>query len=223
MKLVVFDCDGTLVDSQNIICAAMQRTFARSGRDWPGRTATLSIVGLSLPQAMARLVPDGNETLWNALGETYKHVFHELRQDPASREPLFDGAHAIVEELSGRDDLLLAIATGKSQRGVRAVLEREGWIDRFISIQTADDAPSKPHPAMVHQAMGDAGVAAADTIVVGDTSYDMAMARAAGAGAVGVSWGYHDVSLLEAGGSHVIIDTFHQLTDELHRLWELGW
>jgi phosphoglycolate phosphatase len=185
MKLVVFDCDGTLVDSQNMIAASMQLAFENEGLTWPGRQATLSIVGLSLPEAMRILAPDHGGSVHDRLGESYKNAFFHLRMDPEHREPVFEGGHDVLKLLSGRDEVLMAIATGKSQRGVRALLEREGWQGYFVSIQTADDAPSKPHPAMVEQAMTQAGVRAADTIVVGDTSYDMAMARAAGAGTNG--------------------------------------
>ncbi len=223
MKLVVFDCDGTLVDSQNMIASSMQLAFELEGLEWPGRQATLSIVGLSLPEAIRILAPEHDEPVRARLGEGYKQAFFQQRTNPAFHEPVFDGGRDALEALAGRDEVLLAIATGKSQRGVRALLEREGWQGHFISIQTADDAPSKPHPAMVHQAMADAGVRAADTIVVGDTSYDMAMARAAGAGAVGVSWGYHEPVALRQHGSHVVIDRFGQLGGELDRLWEQGW
>lgn len=223
MKLVVFDCDGTLVDSQNMIAASMKLAFEGSDLEWPGREATLAIVGLSLPQAMMALAPEHGSEVHARLGAGYKSAFQRLRLDPAHREPVFDGGHAVLDQLSSRDDVLLAIATGKSQRGVRALLEREGWDGRFISVQTADDAPSKPHPAMVHQAMAEAGVGASDTVVVGDTSFDMAMARSAGAGAIGVSWGYHGADDLIVHGSHVVIDTFGDLPETLDRLWEAGW
>ncbi len=106
-------------------------------------------------------------------------------------EPLYPGAADAVAALARRDDIVLGIATGKSQRGVRAVLARHGLLEHFITIKTADDAPSKPDPGMVLHAMSEAGVAADDTVVVGDTVYDIAMARAAGAAAIGVTWGYH--------------------------------
>ena len=223
MKLVIFDCDGTLVDSQNMIAASMEWAFKQEGLEWPGRAATLSIVGLSIPQAMLVLGPDLSDDVRYRIGEGYKVAFHHLRMDPDHHEPLFDGAADVVDQLNGRDDVLMGIATGKSQRGVRALLEREGWAGRFVTIQTADDAPSKPHPAMVHQAIAEAGVTADDAVVVGDTSYDIEMARAAGAGAIGVSWGYHTTDKLDAHGAHDIIDAFGELPQRLAKLWEQGW
>lgn len=223
MKLVIFDCDGTLVDSQNMIAASMERAYGDEGLVWPGRSATLSIVGLSIPQAMEVLSPELPEDARVRVGENYKVAFGELRMDPAHQEPLFDGAGQVVDDLTGRDDVLLGIATGKSQRGVKALLEREGWTGRFVTIQTADDAPSKPDPAMVQQAVNEAGVQISDAIVIGDTSYDMAMARAAGAGAIGVSWGYHRTDHLVQHGAHEIIEHFTDLTGVLTSMWEQGW
>ena len=223
MKLVVFDCDGTLVDSQYLICSAMEQAFEKAGMVWPGRAATLAIIGLSVPQALQNLVPELDAGECRALGEVFKSAFNELRVDPAHHEPLYEGAREVMALLNGLEAVHLAIATGKSQRGVKLLLEREGWQGHFTSLQTADDAPSKPHPAMVHQAMAEAGVAARDTIMVGDTSFDMGMARAAGAGAIGVSWGYHETDELIRHGSHVVIDRFDELPGQLEALWEQGW
>ena len=223
MKLVIFDCDGTLVDSQNMIATCMERAFQGEGLDWPGRAATLSIVGLSLPQAMRVLAPDQTEETHNRISDGYKQAFLDLRTNHDHHEPLFDGAQDVVSSLAARDDVVLGIATGKSQRGIRAVLKNAGWQGCFATIQTADDAPSKPHPAMVHQAAAETGVEARDAILIGDTSYDMAMARAAGSAAIGVTWGYHPADQLVHHGAHDVIDQFDQLHDVLERLWEQGW
>ncbi len=219
MKLVIFDCDGTLVDSQHMIAASMEAAYERCGLTWPGRSRTLSIVGLSLPQAFAVLAPDEEQDVRDGLADAYRQAFFELRQDPAHHEPMFDGAHEAIETLAGRDDVVLGIATGKSKRGVRAVLDREGFLDVFATVQTADDAPSKPHPAMVHQAMQETGAAAEDTVVVGDTSFDILMARAAGTAAIGVSWGYHPAQSLSDAGAHVVLDHFNELSAELAAIW----
>ncbi|WP_018386910.1 HAD-IA family hydrolase [Ancylobacter sp. FA202] len=220
MKLVLFDCDGTLVDSQHVIVAAMGRAFARAELPVPPREAVLGIVGLSLVEAMQRLGEDDPRFPAERLADLYREAFRELRTEPDFSEPMFPGMRGLIDTLSARDDLLLGIATGKSQRGVAAVLAHHGLEGRFVTIQTADDAPSKPHPAMVHQAMAATGVAALDTVLIGDTSFDMVMARAAGAGAIGVSWGYHAPELLRQSGAQGLVNDADELLRAIDTLWE---
>ncbi|MCJ8141375.1 HAD-IA family hydrolase [Ancylobacter sp. A5.8] len=219
MKLALFDCDGTLVDSQDVIVTAMTRAFDRAGRPVPPRSAILSIVGLSLVEAMRRLGDDDPAFPAEALAELYRGAFHELRAESAVLEPLFPGMRATLDLLKAREDVVLGIATGKSQRGVAAVLRHHGLEGRFMTIQTADDAPSKPHPAMVLQAMAAVGVEPADTVLIGDTSFDMTMARAAGARALGVTWGYHARDLLMASGAERLVDHAADLLPAMDGLW----
>ena len=206
MKLVLFDCDGTIIDSQHVIVAAMAGAFAGAGLAVPPREKILSVVGLSLLPAVARLLPPGvDAAIAGAVACDYKANFSTLRQDPANHEPLYPGALAVLHLLHGRGDVVLGIATGKSRRGVDIVMEREGLAHMFSTIQTADDHPSKPHPSMIERAMAEAGVTTAVTVMIGDTTYDMEMARAAGAAAIGVAWGYHEVDhLMEAGATSVV-------------------
>ena len=222
MNLVIFDCDGTLVDSQGMICAAMQQAYGAHGLSVPPREQLLAIVGLSLPDAFRRLAQcekNGADHPVNSLVEQYRIAFAALRQSEQHLEPLYPGARDAIDALTARCDIVLGIATGKSQRGVRAVLGRHGLSDRFVTIQTADDAPSKPHPGMVLAAMREAGVAAPDTVVVGDTVFDVEMARAAGARSIGVAWGYHPVPALVDAGADAIIADFSELAGALDRLW----
>jgi phosphoglycolate phosphatase len=219
LKLVIFDCDGTLVDSQHMIVSAMTRAYAAHDIPVPERETLLSIVGLSLNEAFIELGKGTERFPVASLAEHYKLAFHALRASGDHMEPLYPGAADAVTALARRDDVVLGIATGKSQRGVRLVLTHHGLLDHFITIKTADDAPSKPDPGMVIGAMRDAGVEASNTIVVGDTVYDIAMARAAGAAALGVTWGYHPADSLAQAGAVAVIDDFRTLVPTLEKIW----
>jgi len=198
-RLAIFDCDGTLVDSGAPIYAALSETFRVNGLELPPEQVTKRVIGLSLVEAMASLVPDASAEEHAALAEDYKRAFWQLRAAGQVEEPLFDGVLELLDALED-DGWLLAVATGKSDRGLKHCLERHDIHARFVSLQTADRHPSKPHPSMVLQAIAEAGAAPEMAFVVGDTSFDMAMATAAGAAGIGAGWGYHDSEeLLEAG------------------------
>ncbi len=210
-RLAVFDCDGTLVDSQANICVACERAFKAAGMVPPPRLEIRRIVGLSLVEAMQILVPQAGDALHRSLATDYKAAFHAMRiSGELAEEPLFDGIAEILGTLAA-DGWMLGVATGKSDRGLAHILAAHGIADRFVTLQTADRHPSKPDPAMLFAAMAEAGAAPGDTAMIGDTSFDMAMARAAGARAIGVTWGYHDVHDLEQAGAHVVAETVPQL------------
>ena len=211
MKLVIFDCDGTIVDSQAGIVLSMDHAFRSLHMTPPSREQTLAVVGLSLPEAFSALAPEAEYETRRELAERYKGAFRELNHDPAETEILFPGAKDIIEALAQRADITLGIATGKSRRGVDRLFDREGWHPHFTTIQTADDHPSKPHPSMIAQAMAETGVEPSATVMIGDTTYDIEMARAAGVGAIGVTWGYHPAQELASAGAHRIIDAYEAL------------
>lgn len=213
MILIVFDCDGTLVDSQHLIVAAMERAFQYHGLAPPGRSNVLAVVGLSLNEAVGRLVPQARDIDILAIADTYKSSFAELRRDQAHREPLFPGIREALAKLAQERDVVMGVATGKSRRGLSNVLEREGLADYFITVQTADTHPSKPHPAMLLAAIAEAGATCDRTLMIGDTTYDMAMAREAGARALGAGWGYHQPTDLWAAGAHCVIEHSDRLAE----------
>lgn len=203
-RLAVFDCDGTLVDSQANICRAMEEAFAIAGRTAPDRMAIRRIVGLSLVEAVRTLLPDDDDALHRRMATDYKDAYYRMRTTGAlDYETLFDGMPAVLAQLID-DGWRLGVATGKSDRGLAHVLAQHGIADRFVTLQTADRHPSKPDPAMLIAAMAEAGATAADTVMIGDTSFDMAMARAATVRAVGVAWGYHHADELTASGADVV-------------------
>ncbi len=217
LRLVIFDVDGTLVDSQADILGAMTVAFAAQDLPMPPREAVLGIVGLSLPEAFLKLVPQVDAAGRAALVEGYKSAFATRRHTAAHFAPLYPGAREALSVLHARDEVLLGVATGKSRRGLRAVVEAHGLEQTFVTTQVADDHPSKPHPSMLMGALAETGVDAQDAVMIGDTVYDMEMAQAAGIPFIGVSWGYHPAAHLT--GSHAILDSFVQLPAVLDAHW----
>ena len=209
LRLVVFDVDGTLIDSQAHILAAMAAAFAGSGLALPPREAVLGIVGLSLPVAVARLAPAAAPDVLAAMVARYKDAFAANRD--ATTAPPYPGALAALQMLAGQPETLLGVATGKSRRGLNHLFDLHGLQGLFHTTQVADDHPSKPHPAMLLAALRETGVAPWAAVMVGDTSYDMEMARAAGLRAVGVAWGYHTAQALHAAGADCVIDSYADL------------
>ena len=213
---MIFDVDGTLVDSQGHIHAAMAAAFEGEGIAAPDRAAVRAVIGLSLPQAVARLAgrpaPD--------LVERYKAAYAALAPTAGSREaaPLFPGAREALDALSARG-VALGIATGKSRRGLATVLETHGLGGLFETVQVADDHPSKPHPSMVRAALAEADVAAGRAVMLGDTVFDMDMGLAAGVPVLGVAWGYHAASALREAGARRVLEGFADLLPALDDLW----
>ena len=203
MKLAVFDCDGTLVDGQADICGAMDSAFGALGLTPPPGHQTRAIVGLSLPEAMRQLYPAGDTAAREALCAHYREAYRARRVAGQLVEPLYYGIVALLDDL--RDaGWLLGVATGKSDRGLVHCLETHGLSGHFVTLQTADRHPSKPHPAMLEAALAAVGANAADCAMIGDTAYDMAMATAAGTRALGVAWGYHPPAELLATGAEAV-------------------
>ncbi|MFK7940029.1 MAG: HAD-IA family hydrolase [Roseovarius sp.] len=220
LRLVVFDVDGTLVDSQGDILAAMRTAFERAELMAPDRDTILSIVGLSLDVALPRLAPDAAPALHTRMVEWYKEAYMQLRQHQSvdQSSPLYPHVRDVLDRLHSMPDILLGVATGKSRRGLDKLLEGHDLRGHFVTQQVADHHPSKPHPSMVQAALAETGIEAHDAVMVGDTTYDMEMARAAGVRPIGVSWGYHPRAALHAADQ--IIDDIRDLPRLLAHLQE---
>jgi len=209
-KLALFDCDGTLIDSQANICIAMERAFVLMELTPPPRHDIRHIVGLSLYEAAAFLLPHKNETFHRDLAEHYKQSFYAMRREGIVNEPLYDGMKELIINLH-QSGWMLGVATGKSDRGLNHCLTEHALKDYFISLQTADRHPSKPHPSMIYEAMTDADSDIENTVMIGDTSFDMEMGKAAGCYTIGVNWGYHSLEILQESGADICVNTMDEL------------
>lgn len=214
VRLAVFDCDGTLVDGQADICAAMGLAFAAAGLSAPDQHRVRRIVGLSLPVAIRELAPHATPEQCEMATEAYKSAFRAARSEGRLAEPLFDGIAPLLRHLH-KDGWTLGVATGKSDRGLASCLATHGIADLFATLQTADRHPSKPHPAMLTAALAAVLALPEHSVMIGDTHYDIAMARAVGVRAIGVAWGYHTADELRAAGADAVAQTPAQLGEML--------
>ncbi len=219
LKLVIFDMDGTLMDSQAFILMAMERAFETAGHALPSQDEVMATIGLSLGQVVARLLPglDADET--RQMARHYEQTFLDLRAELGGevKTPLYPGARAELERLHRVDEVLMGVATGKSRQGLDHAYAAHDLGHFFLTSQTADNHQSKPHPSMLLQALSETGAEAAGAVMIGDTEFDMEMGRAAGFATIGVSWGYHPVSRL--GAADIIIDDFAELFGALREIW----
>lgn len=216
-RLIVFDFDGTLVDSQAGIVRCMGECFAAIGLPRPEAAAVRRVVGLSLELAIARLLPDEAQDAVVPAAAAYRRAFLAWRDHPEFHEPLYEGVAATLERLD-RPEVLLGIATGKNLRGLSASLERHGLAGRFATLQTPDHSPSKPHPGMLERAMAEVGCHRDETVLIGDTTFDIEMAQNAGTLSLGVAWGYHEPEELRAAGARAVLATMSELPDHLMNL-----
>ncbi len=222
LKLVVFDMDGTLIDSQAFILEAMRRGFEAAGLEPPTDAETLSIVGLSLNEAVHALRPTLEGDDIPRVAQLYKQNFIQLREEKGGEadSPMYPGARSALDRLARIDDVLLGVATGKARRGLDHAFRAHDLARYFLTSQTADEHPSKPHPSMLERAMAETGTEAHAGVMVGDTEFDVAMAKSAGMTAIGVDWGYHPVERLRDAGADLVISSFDALDDALASIWE---
>lgn len=220
LRLVIFDVDGTLVDSQADILGAMHLSFLAQGLVTPARDLVLGVVGLSLDVLMRELAPEVDAATRARLVRGYKDAYMTLRADQggAISSPFYPGVRETLDVLRAQPDTLLGVATGKSRRGLDKLIEAHDLKGVFVTQQVADFHPSKPHPAMLLEALRETGVEAENTVMIGDTSFDMDMAHAAGITGIGVRWGYHPVERLTA--ARHMLDSFDALPALLGKIWE---
>jgi len=217
LRLALLDVDGTLVDSQGIILAAMDMACQSCGVAPPPGEHVRRGIGLSLVEAVAQALPDHDAGTHERIAERYKAAFFDLRAAGTHEELLFPGT---LEALVALEEagVLLGLATGKSRRGIHAFLDKHGFAGRFITLHSADDGPGKPHPAMIHAALDNTGCRPDHVVMVGDTTFDIQMARAARVGAIGVAWGNHPADALHRAGAHVVLDHFEGLREAVDTL-----
>ena len=220
MILVVFDMDGTLIDTQALITEHMATTFATLGLMPPTAEQSRRVIGLSLPVAMARLADTDDAVLIGQLVDGYKSHYKASLVTEGNREGLYPGALEALQRLRQRDDVTLGIATGKGLNGVHRILGLHGIADYFSTLQTPDHNPSKPHPGMLETAMRETGVGPERTIMIGDTTFDIEMGVAARCKTIGVTWGYHEPRELIAVGASTMIDRYDQLDGAIRELVE---
>ncbi len=205
--LIIFDWDGTLMDSVDKIVRCMTAAAMDVGVADPGTAAIRHIIGLGLTEAMQALFPALDAKQHERLTERYRE--HFLHRDQTDM-PLFPGVDQGLRQLD-RQDYLLAVATGKARRGLDRVLEETAMRGLFSATRCADEAYSKPHPKMLEDILEATGVAPARALMVGDTTYDMQMAQNAGVAGLGVSYGVHARDDLMRHGALACLDSFDQV------------
>jgi len=211
--LIVFDWDGTLADSRNHIVAAMQRAINELKLPTATEDECASKIGLSLIGAAQSLFPDLDTEEAGKFCEVYSRHFLELGQDTYRLE-LFDGVAETLEALASKG-YPLAVATGKSRRGLERVLGETGLKDAFVATRTADETASKPHPRMLLELLEQTGKGNHEAVMVGDTSYDLEMAQRAGVTGIGVSYGVHNENELIRYQPVAILEELPELLDWL--------
>jgi phosphoglycolate phosphatase len=206
LRLAIFDCDGTLADSEASIVQAVRAAFADHGLALPARAQIVSNIGLSLGSFLDEVAPELGESKRREVLDSYRAHFAR-RLDDRGADPLFPGIEELLGKLQARG-VLLGIATGKSRRGLDRFLNAHALGPRFATLQTADDAPSKPHPGMIERALAETGTEAAEAVMIGDTTFDIGAGINAGVRSIGVGWGHHESgALLAAGATGVARDS----------------
>jgi len=212
-KLLIFDWDGTLANSIGRIVESMHAASDRTGFARRDDFAVKGIIGLGLPEAIRSLYPEIDDEGLMAFRQHYADHYIALEAEPS---PLFDGVVDTLEAFRAQG-YHLAVATGKARRGLDRVLRAHGWEDYFDATRAADETASKPHPLMLEQILAHCEVRPEQALMVGDSSFDLQMARNAGMGSVAVSYGAQTIEALRAFEPRLTIDRFPELHAWLSR------
>ena len=220
MKLIMFDMDGTLIDTEALIVEHMTMTFEAAGLTPPTTAQSRRVIGLSLPVAIATLLGTEVTPLAEKLADDYRSRYRASLVQAEGREGLFPGAREALDFLATWPDTLLGIATGKGLNGVHRLTQLHGIAGHFVTLQTPDHNPSKPHPGMMLRAMAETGAEPRDTVIIGDTTFDIEMGKAAGTKAIGVTWGHHEPNELLAAGADMLVDAYAGLPLAIKKVLE---
>lgn len=220
MKLIMFDMDGTLIDTEALIVEHMTTTFEAAGLAPPTTVQSRRVIGLSLPVAIATLLGTEVTPLAEQLADDYRSRYRASLVQAEGREGLFPGAREVLDFLAAWPDTLLGIATGKGLNGVHRLTQLHGIAGHFVTLQTPDHNPSKPHPGMMLRGMAETGAEPRDTVIIGDTTFDIEMGKAAGTKAIGVTWGHHDPHELLAAGADMLVETYADLPLAIKKVLE---
>jgi phosphoglycolate phosphatase len=217
LRLAVFDLDGTLIDSAASIVTAIRACWSACGFPDLDPAAARRIIGLPWEESVRLLMPGSGDAEVAAIRAYYDDVAAGRRPAPPRDEKPFPGAHEALGALEA-EETLLAIVTSRGNHRVHDILSACGFAGRFLTIKTVDHGPGKPNPYLLQRAMAEAGVEPGDTVMIGDTTFDVMMARSAGAASVGVSWGVHESHELTAAGAHRIAERFDEVPDLVRML-----
>lgn len=217
LRLCALDLDGTLIDSQHHIVAAMAAAFRAESLLPPAAAKVREIVGLPLDQAIRRLAPEVRGLQLERVGQAYRDAYFDAKEVDGTAEPLMPGARAALDALEA-GGWLLAVVTGKGRRGLHEVLDAHGLLPRFVALKSADDGPGKPDPTLLLDAVRETGASPGRTVMVGDTVFDLGMARRARVAGIAVTWGYHELALLQTERPAAVIERFEELAPAAGRL-----
>jgi len=215
LRLVAFDLDGTLLDSADSIVTGVLTCWEACGFPAPEKEHIRRIIGLPWEESICELLPGAGETEFNKIRAYHAEVASGKRPHPSRQERLFPGIKEALDQFE-EAGFLLSVITSRSSGRLQDLLEANGIGKRFITLKTTDNGPGKPNPFLMNQTLSELGVDKENAVMIGDTTFDMIMARSAGTTAIGVSWGVHEADELTSAGAHHVVDDVLCLYDTIN-------